>query len=158
LKLYDLIKNLDIADINKIGMYGLSRGGMMTYLCLSRVTWVKAALTVGGQTNLHRSQKERPEMAAIYEKQFGSSSDARDDRSVVKWAEKLNRLTPLCLLHGAADDRVSVCDALELAEQLNSIKHPYELHILLKGDHSLKNVQKERDHIIKEWFDGYLKK
>jgi len=158
LRLYDLINNLDIADNNKIGMYGISRGGMMTYLCLSRVTWIKAALTVGGQTNLDRSQKDRPEMIPIYEKHFGNTSTARENRSVVKWVEKLNKSTPLCLLHGRADDRVNVRDALELAEQLNVFKHPYELHILLNGDHSLKNVQKERDHIIREWFDSYLKR
>jgi dipeptidyl aminopeptidase/acylaminoacyl peptidase len=158
LRLHGLINNLGIADVNRIGMYGISRGGMMTYLCLSKVTWIKAALTIGGQTNLDRTQKDRPEMTALYEKSFGNKSKARDDRSAVKWVEKLNKSTPLCLLHGTADDRVNVQDALELAQRLNDVAHPYELHLLLNGDHSLKNVQKERDYIVQEWFDSYLKR
>lgn len=157
LHLYDLIKALDNADENKIGMYGESRGGMMTYLCLKEVDWIRAALTVGGLSNLERSLKYRPEMAGLYEKHFNNTTKAKNARSVVKWPNKLNKRTPLCLLHGAADNRVSVLDTLELAEKLTHTNHPFSLHIFENGNHSLKNVREQRDMIVKDWFDRYLR-
>ncbi len=157
LRLHELIKNLDSADEKNIGMYGVSRGGMMTYLCMKKVSWIKTALTMGGSTNLDRSIKDRPEMSALYEKHFGNTIAARNARSAVKWAHKLNKKTPLCLIHGGADDKVNVRDALELAEKLEEAHHPYSLHILKDGSHNLMNLQKERDAIVKNWFNQYLK-
>lgn len=157
LRLHDLITTLDDADKNNIGMYGESRGGMMTYLCMKQVTWIKAALTVGGLANLERSLEYRPEMVEIYEKHFGNTAEAKNARSVVKWADKLNKTTPLCLLHGAEDDKVNIRDALELAEKLDEAQHPFSLHILNGGDHGLMHVQKERDGLIHDWFERYLK-
>ena len=157
LRLYDLIKLLDGADENNIGMYGESRGGMMTYLCMKQVAWIKVALTVGGLANLERSLEYRPEMVEVYEKHFGNTTEAKNARSVVKWADKLNKTTPLCLLHGAADDKVNIRDALELAKKLDETHHPFSLHILNDGDHGLMNVHKERDGLIQNWFERYLK-
>lgn len=157
LRLHDLIDRLDDADANRIGMYGESRGGMMTYLCMKEVTWIKAALTVGGLANLNRSLEYRPDMATLYEKHFDNTQESRDARSVVKWADKLSKTTPLCLLHGSNDEKVNIRDALELAEKLDSVHHPFALHVLRDGNHGLMNVHKERDVIIHDWFNRYLK-
>lgn len=157
LRLHDLIKALDSADEDNIGMYGESRGGMMTYLCMKQVAWIKAALTVGGLANLERSLEFRPEMVKVYEKHFDNTTEAKDARSAVKWADRLNKATPLCLLHGAMDDKVNIRDALELAEKLDEAHHPFSLHILNGGDHGLMNLRQERDDLIRGWFKQYLK-
>jgi dipeptidyl aminopeptidase/acylaminoacyl peptidase len=124
---------------------------------MTKVSWIKTALTVGGQADLDRSVATRPEMNELYEKHFTNNQQNRNVRSVVKWVDKLNSLTPLCLLHGGLDKRVSVFEALEFADKLSNINHPYSLHILNSGDHLLHNVQKERDDIVFQWFKKYLK-
>ncbi|WP_216587785.1 alpha/beta hydrolase family protein [Streptomyces brasiliscabiei] len=157
LRLYELVASMDIADENAIGMYGESRGGMMTYLCMKEVDWIKAALTVGGLTNLERSLEERPAMAELFEKHFGNTSTARSARSAVKWANDMNKKTPLCLMHGGDDNKVNVRDALELAERLEGAGHPYSLHIFQGGDHGLMKVRKDRDELVRGWFNRHLK-
>lgn len=157
LRLHDLIVQLNCADEKRIGMCGESRGGMMTYLCMKQVTWIKAALTVGGVANLYRSLEYRPEMLEIFEKYYGNLASEKDARSAVKWADKFHKGTPLCLVHGAEDKRVNVRDAFELAEKLDIAKHPYSLHILMGGDHGLMNIYNERNAIIYDWFGRHLK-
>ena len=157
LQLHNLLLSLPAADATKIGMYGISRGGMMTYLCMQQVPWITAALTVGGVTNLNRTLEFRPEMAELLAKHGTATQQERDARSVVKWANKLHKTTPLCIMHGTADWRVNVRDALELAEKLTQYTHPFSLHLLQGGDHLLTNCRDERDRIVRDWFDKYLK-
>ncbi|HVM90415.1 MAG TPA: CocE/NonD family hydrolase, partial [Verrucomicrobiae bacterium] len=54
------------ADISRIGMFGVSRGGMMTYLALAKVKWIKAAVTVAGLADLSVQMKKRKEMVKTY--------------------------------------------------------------------------------------------
>ncbi len=156
LELYDLIKLIDVADENRIGMYGQSRGGMMTYLCMKQVSWIRAAVTVGGVTNLERSLVNRPEMRKIYEDSFGNTDDGIRERSAVNWANDIENKIPLCIIHGGADERVSPLDAIELARVLEDSGHLYSLHIIENGNHMLTNYVFERDRIIRQWMDRYV--
>ncbi len=156
-KLYDLAKELTIVDESRIGMYGESRGGMMTYLCMKEASWIKTALTLGGLTDLENSLNLRPEMKAVFENSFGNTTEGIKDRSVVYWANKLNKNTSLCILHGGSDDKVNPSGSIELAKQLEITKHPYSLHILHDGNHGLTNLLEQRDALIREWFDQNLK-
>ena len=156
LMLYSLIKHLDCANEKSVGMYGESRGGMMTYLSMKHVSWVKAAVTVGGLTNLRRSLVDRPEMKKIFEESFGNTSSGITDRSAVDWIEQSDSKAPLCILHGGADVQVNPLDAIELAGKLESSSHPYSLHVIKGANHMLSNCIHERDSIIKDWFDTHL--
>lgn len=155
-RLYELIKHISYLDENKIGMLGESRGGMMTYLCMQDQKWIKAALTIGGPTNLDRSLEFRPELGEVYSECFDNTQENRDKRSVVRWVEKLQKNIPIRILHGGADDKVSPLDALELAQKLETVSYPYDLHIIEGGDHGLFNKALERDKLIKDWFDQHL--
>jgi dipeptidyl aminopeptidase/acylaminoacyl peptidase len=118
---------------------------------------IKAALTVGGLANLERSLALRPEMKDVFETSFGNTKEGIIERSAVKWVDKLNKATPLCLLHGGDDKRVSPLDALELARALQTNYRPYSLHIFQDGDHGLINRYEERMAYTRHWFDEYLK-
>lgn len=155
LKLRDLAKSVDIIDESKIGMCGFSRGGMMTYLSMKNVDWIKAAVTVGGLTDLDSSVAFRPEIEQVLEQSFNNTQETRDSRSVVKWVNELNK-TPLCILHGGADTKVQVSDAIKLAEKLEAADHSYSLHIIENGDHGLMNKWQIRDFIIRSWFKEHL--
>lgn len=59
LTLYKILSQYKRADIKRVGMYGWSRGGMMTYLSLSKVNWIKAAVVGGAPTDQVRARKFR---------------------------------------------------------------------------------------------------
>lgn len=156
LALRALVEVLDIADETRIGMFGESRGGMMTYLAMQKVNWIKGAVTVGGLANLQRSLLLRPEMKQVFKESFGGTKDGIVSRSVVSWSDTIYP-TPLCIIHGGDDDTVSPYDSLELATKLQDKKHTYELHIVQGGNHGMTNKSMVRDSITRRWFDIYVK-
>jgi len=71
LNLVPLADELEFADKNIWGMEGWSRGGMMTYLSLSKSKVnFKAVMIVGGVSNLHCSEKDSPYIKLVSEKIF----------------------------------------------------------------------------------------
>ena len=60
--LTEVLKEIEVADANKIGMYGWSRGGMMTYIALTKTDKIKAAVVGGAVSDNFSSIKDRPEM------------------------------------------------------------------------------------------------
>lgn len=156
LKLYNLIDALPYADTKRIGMYGFSRGGMMTYLCLKRVNWIKTAIILAGSADLDNERERRPEMNIVYEKAFGNKQNTLNARSAVKWADLLPKTVALLLLHGTGDDRVDPQDSIRISELLLQNGSPFELHLLDSRDHMLNDTSKERDRLIARWLDRYL--
>lgn len=158
LDLYSLLKKLSVADQSKIGMFGSSRGGMMTYLSLTRVKWLKAAVTIGGVTNLFRLASFRPRMQRVFKETFGGKKEAKKNRSIVFQTNKIIAKTPILIMHGLADDRVSPEDALELAQKLFKAKKIFKLVMFEKAGHGLAEHQFEWQACARQWFDYYLKK
>ena len=157
LNLKKILKNHLHADEKRIGMFGISRGGMMTYLSLARVKWLKAAVSIAGPTNFKREEKLRPDMKRRNKMFFGGSKKALRDRSAVYWTDKFTKKTPLLMLHGTADWRVSPLDSLDLAEKLYENKVPYRLIMYEGADHGLSEVREEAMLEVRKWFDKYLK-
>lgn len=152
LDLKDIIEKLSFVDKTRIGMLGHSRGGMMTYLCLRQVNWIKTALTIGGLADLERSGNLRPEMNDVYKQAFRSTETGKIDRSVLYWVDKLNKSSSLCLIHGVSDARVSPKDSIELGKKLKEIEYSYSLHVVEDGNHYLTNKRHVSEKIIKNWF------
>ena len=157
LNLYEIIKRHPRADIKRIGMYGFSRGGMMTYIALSKVKWIKAAIVHAGPTNLLKTENSRPEMEEHYKKMFGGSLSEKKKRSVVCWVNKLSKKTPILIIHGTADRRVSALDSLELSEKLCHHKIPHRLILYEGGDHDLSEFREEVGEEKIRWFDRFVK-
>ncbi len=57
-----VLKEIQGADTEKIGMYGWSRGGMMTYIALSKMDEIKAAVVGGALSDALSMMEDRPEM------------------------------------------------------------------------------------------------
>ena len=157
LNLYQILKKYPRADINRIGMYGFSRGGMMTYIALSKVKWIKAAIVHAGPTNLLKKENFKPEMEEHFRKMFGGELLEKKKRSVVCWVNKLPKKTPILIIHGTADKRVSPSDSLELSEKLYSHKIPHRLIIYEGGDHDLSEFREEVGAEKIRWFDRFVK-
>ncbi len=157
LNLYEILKKYRRADIKRIGMYGFSRGGMMTYMALTKAKWIKAAIVHAGPTNLVKSENSRPEMDGHYKKMFGGGLSEKKKRSVVHWVNKLPKKTPILIIHGTADRRVDATDSLELSEKLYSHKIPHRLILYEGGDHDLSEFREEAGNEKIRWFDRFVK-
>lgn len=156
--LYKILKDYPRADTEKIGMYGASRGGMMTYLMLAKVRWLRAAVSVAGLANKFRQQELRPDMKEHQALFFNPTKAELTRRSAVFWADQFAKKTPLLMIHGTADWRVSVLDSIELAQELYENKIPFRLNVLEGGDHGLTEHDAEKMRQIHDWFDRFVKK
>jgi len=159
LSLYEIISAHPGADQTNIGMFGASRGGMMTYLALTKVSWIKAAVVVAGVTNLKRMETWRPDMWSVYEEIFGETVDAAcAQRSILFHAHALSDTVPLLIMHGAEDEKVSPLDSIELASELYTHHKPFRLTVYEGADHFLSEVADDAREQTKDWFERYLER
>jgi dipeptidyl aminopeptidase/acylaminoacyl peptidase len=162
LSLIPLLESLPRADAARIGMYGWSRGGMMTYLALARTDRVRAAVVGAGVADAADMVERRPEMATrvLAELAPDWSTDregALAARSAIRWPGRLPERTPILLLHGSADWRVHPSQALRMASALLEAKRPFRLVVFEGGDHGLSEHRAEVERIIDDWLDTYVR-
>ncbi len=159
LNLIPLAESIYFMDADRIVMLGFSRGGLMTYQAISKTNKIKAACVVGGVTDLIQIYNEREQdMKDVLIELIGGTPTEKEDeykmRSAYYWPEKLN--TPVLILQGEEDWRVSKTQAEKLANKLDELGKPYELVIYPKGGHGLKEQAGDRNRRIFEWFEKYI--
>ncbi len=161
LNLVPLLQSWPQADTSRIGMYGWSRGGMMTYLALTRATNIAAAVIGAGPTDQVRWPERRPDMESVFVELIPgyatNTEPALRARSAIYWPEKLHKQTPILLLHGSADWRVHPTDSLRMATALLEHKHPFRLVTFEGGDHGLTEYRDEVNRLVKDWLDRYVR-
>lgn len=162
LNIIPLAKEIVCADSNNWAIEGWSRGGMMTYLTLTKTDIFKTAIVSGGIANIRCNAEESKFMRRLYETVIDKNNKEEfqkicESRSIINFPEKLSKTTSILLLHGNADDRVLPHDSLDLSYKLLELKIPFRLVMFEGGDHFLKSHRKEVDIIRKEWFKKYLK-
>lgn len=163
LNLIPLLKSLPNVGIDRIGMVGYSRGGMMTYLALKEQTVagtddIKAACTVGGLADLFMAAEERPKlMTGVFQPLIGGSPsqvpEEYEARSATYWADKIN--VPLLMQHGEDDESVSVEQARKLAGELDKYGKVHKLITYPGDNHGLSGHNGGLPEIL-AWFDDYL--
>jgi dipeptidyl aminopeptidase/acylaminoacyl peptidase len=163
LNLIPLLKKLENADGSKIGIFGWSRGGMMTYLALTKNSEFKAAVVGGGIADLSMMKNNRPDMEKfVYSELMPDYDESKDsllfERSAVNHVKKFPKETPILLLHGTADWRVKPVQSIRLAELFLKERIPFRLVLFEGGDHGLTEFSYEVDNMIINWFDKYLKR
>ncbi len=151
------------ADTDNIGMYGWSRGGMMTYIALTKMDNIKAVVVGGAVSDNYASILDRPEMetgviAEIVPDYASNKEQALYERSAIKWVDRFPNNVPILLLHGNADWRVKPEQSLHLALEFEKFRIPYRLIMFEGGDHGISEHRVEVDQQIVNWFDKYLKK
>jgi dipeptidyl aminopeptidase/acylaminoacyl peptidase len=146
--LIPLLRGLPFVDGERIGMFGGSRGGMMTFLAIKAQALagddaIKAAVTVGAISDLVRWDRERGgTLAAELWRPLVGATPAEAPalfaaRSAIHWPELLT--VPLLLLHGQADREVSPQQTRLLAAALGEAGAPVEAIFYPDGDHALTN-------------------
>lgn len=162
LNLIPLFDHVNNTDTSKMGIYGWSRGGMMTYLTLTKTNKFKAAVIGGGLSDLRKwidTRKDTIE-SVYYEnipKYAENRSESINSRSAIFQVENISKTTPILMLHGTADWRVVPEMALDLSKAFISNKIPHRLVMFEGGNHGLSEFKSDVDIMAKQWFDDYLK-
>jgi dipeptidyl aminopeptidase/acylaminoacyl peptidase len=162
LNLIPLLEEHPRVDDTRIGMYGWSRGGMMTYLALSRTHRIRAAVVGAGISDAFDTVARRPEMEDSVMAQLVPNWPTQRDialnaRSAVRWADHLYKGTPILLLHGSSDWRVHPSQALDMARALYEARHPFRLVFFEGDDHGLSGNRGEVDRLVVDWFNRYVR-
>jgi len=78
-------------------------------------------------------------------------------RSAVCWPEKISKTTPILIMHGTADWRVSPLDSLEIAQALQKQNVPYRLIMYEGSDHAITEFRGEVITLAIDWLNKYVK-
>ncbi len=161
LNLIPFLSHIDKADTSRIGMCGWSRGGMMTYLALTKTSQIKAAVVGSGAADAIINTKKRPEMDSVYAQLAPGYFQNRDSvlktRSAVYWADKICKTTPLLLFCGSADWRVSPEEQFEMVNKFYENKQPLRFEFFEGGQHSLIEHLDEVNHATRNFLDTYVR-
>jgi dipeptidyl aminopeptidase/acylaminoacyl peptidase len=142
-----LLESLPQADPSRIGMFCWSRGGLTTYLALTKTDRIRTAVIGGGMSDAFDTVARQPEMdiwqfAEVIPDYTQHKEAALHACSPVRWPERLHKHTPLLLLHGSADWGVHPTQSLAMASALYASRHPFRFVFFEGGDHGLSEYER----------------
>jgi len=160
LNLTETVKEIKKADSNSIGMFGWSRGGMMTYLALQKSDKIKTAIVGNGPTDLFKIIYDRPEMetkviSECVPNYWKNKDDELKKRSVIYWSDELSKSSSLLILCGTKDKRVNSKQADKIAQKLSEINYEFELK-KYETDHFFTEYKSELNNLVIDWFNKRL--
>lgn len=154
LNLFPLARSLGYVDMERIFMFGFSRGAQMTLQAIRRGAPIRAAGVVGAPTDMWLSFRENPGIRELVTSNWAGGEARREqnmeERSAVRWADKLN--VPVLIIQGGADPAVSANHALELARKLEEAGNLYELVVYARDDHFVTRNTEDRLRRTINWF------
>jgi dipeptidyl aminopeptidase/acylaminoacyl peptidase len=151
--------HLPYADSSNLFLYGLSRGGMMSFLALQRGFPARAAAVVGAVFDVEAFQQRAPKIVASA---LADNPDYRSkgiallrERSVMNWPEQID--APLLIIHGANDKEVPATEAMRFATKLAELGKRYQLIVYTDDIHEAANNRQDRDARIATWFKQHMR-
>lgn len=156
-KLRDVLKKISCADGGNIGMKGHSRGGLMIYMLLREVKWIKAAVMIGSPVDQFEQAKQRKNWREHQVLMWGKSKDEILKRSPLRYAEEFPKNVPLLIMHGGADWRVLAEHSFKMTQKLSNLAVPYRFMLFEGGDHGLTEYRTEYHRQVLDWFNRFLK-
>lgn len=162
LNLIPVLKELEKADTSRMALYGWSRGGMMTYLTLTKSCEFKTAIVGGGLSDLWKWMETRNDtIETVYAKNIPNyainTKETLNARSAIQQVDKMCKTTPVLMLHGTNDLSVVPEMALDLSYEFLKKKIPHQLILFKDGNHGLSEHRAEVNYQTKQWLDTYLK-
>lgn len=151
------------ADAEKVGLLGLSRGGMMNYLTMKQgnIPQIQATATIGGVVDLQITEKYHPQMTEVFNELIPNIEvdkvNALRSRSAIYWVDELPKNVPMMILHSKTDEHVSYEQIPPFLDSLTAYSVPFESVIYEDDTHGLIKHQDEVFKKITKWFDRYLK-
>lgn len=161
LHLIPLLAHSAVADTSRIGVFGWSRGGAMTFQTLKRTNKIKVAAVGGAGTDYLAIAKNTPFLDKYWSEWVPGYAEDRittlQQRSVIHWVDQLPRNVPVLLLHGNLDGKVKANLILELALEFEKYLIPYRLVMFDKGKHAIEEHREEVFEQLTSWFHRYLR-
>lgn len=158
LNLFPLARSLGYVAMDRIFMWGLSRGGLMTLQAIRSGAPVKAAVVVGAPTNtvarLHAPGGDQF-FRTIWPDFEARKEDHAINRSPVLWADKIG--VPLLIIHGGDDQALPPQAAWDLAVKMKEFGNLYELVVYARDDHAVNNNAEDRLRRTVDWFQNVRK-
>ncbi|HEY5839431.1 MAG TPA: S9 family peptidase [Pyrinomonadaceae bacterium] len=150
-----------IADPDRLGAFGWSYGGYMTFWILTQTDRFKAVSPGAGLTNIYSMYSQND--IQRYLRWFYSDKapwDATDlywDRSPMKYINNVK--TPTMIMHGQADTRVPLAQAQEFYMALKEKNVPVEFVVYPREGHGFTEPRHNLDRMRRyvRFFARYLK-
>lgn len=152
LNLIPLAKTLSKADARRIAMVGVDRGGMMTYLALTRSDEIRVAAVRGARSNLMCGLDHR--IVQQLGRTVREGPQAYFTRSVVNFVHLIN--TPVLIQHANEDQKVGVAQAYLMSGALTFYGKPHRLMVYKSGDHDLFDHRQEVFEEQMKWIANHL--
>jgi dienelactone hydrolase len=153
MNLIPLARSLGYVDMDRVFMWGCSRGGLMTLQAMRRGAPIRAAVVVGAPTDYLKFANDARyiEFARTVLPDFDKRKDEHlQNRSAILWANQLN--VPLLIVQGGADSAVSPREAMALAQKMEEAGKLYELVIYAKDNHPVLINSEDRLRRTIDWF------
>lgn len=148
------------ADQDRLGAFGWSYGGYMTFWILTQTDRFKAVSPGAGLTNIYSMYSQND--IQRYLRWFYSDKapwDATDlywDRSPMKYVKNVK--TPTMIMHGQADTRVPIAQAQEFYMALKEMNVPVEFVVYPRENHGFTEPRHQMDRVRRyvKFFAKYL--
>jgi dipeptidyl aminopeptidase/acylaminoacyl peptidase len=149
-----------IADPDRLGAFGWSYGGYMTFWILTQTDRFKAVSPGAGLTNIYSmySQTDIHRYLNWFytDKAPWENQDLYWDRSPMKYVNNVK--TPTMILHGQVDTRVPIAQAQEFYQALVERKVPVEFVVYPRENHGFTEPRHQMDRVRRyvRFFAKYL--
>ena len=149
-----------LADPDRLGAFGWSYGGYMTFWILTQTDRFKAVSPGAGLTNIYSMYSQND--IQRYLRWFYSDKapwDARElywDRSPMKYVNNVK--TPTMIMHGQVDTRVPIAQAQEFYRALKERNVPVEFVVYPRENHGFTEPRHQMDRVQRyvRFFAKYL--
>jgi dipeptidyl aminopeptidase/acylaminoacyl peptidase len=149
------------ADKDRLGAFGWSYGGYMTFWILTQTDMFKAVSPGAGLTNIYSMYSQND--IQRYLRWFYADASPWDnfdlywDRSPMKYVKNVK--TPTMILHGQQDTRVPIAQAQEFYRALVERKVPVEFVVFPREGHGIAEPRHQLDRVRRyvRFFARYLK-
>jgi len=131
INLYNIISQIPQIDLNRVGMWGVSRGAMMAFQVSTRVNWLKALTVVSPIIDEVHMATWRPGWKKHQEETYGGSYTEQYKRSPLLWAKEIPKI-PTLFFVGMKDERIDPHKAIEMAKKIDAeiVMFPEDGHFI----------------------------
>ena len=149
-----------LADPDRLGAFGWSYGGYMTFWILTQTDRFKAVSPGAGLTNIYSmySQNDIQRYLRWFysDKSPWEATDLYWDRSPMKYIKNVK--TPTLIMHGQVDTRVPIAQAQEFYMALKEMKVPVEFVVYPREPHGFTEPRHQMDRVRRyvKFFAKYL--
>ena len=159
--LIDTLAYFPKADPSRIGLYGWSRGAMMSFLALrDRPARIEAIAAGGAPSDMEALLAARPEIQTVFTQlipDYAADPEfALARRSPIRHVRSFPSGTPVLLLHGTADRRVPVAQAKQMAAALTQAGIPNRLELFTGEGHGIEGELGQVHDLVVAWFSEHL--